>query len=429
MERTTRLDTAGIARFAARMSRTARLRTLLVAVLAAGAAACCSAVSGAAAFADGAAGLGSEPRFPIPRIPYDPCRYICYRATEAPLIDGALDDPSWQAAPWTEGFVDIEGGLKPPPHLATRAKMLWDDACFYVAAEMEEPDLWATFRERDAVIYHENDFEVFIDPDGDTHLYYELEINALGTVWDLLLVRPYRDGGPAVDAWDIAGLLSAVHLEGTLNDPRDRDRGWTVEIAFPWTVLAECAGVAAPPRDGDLWRVNFSRVQWDLDTSAGAGDERAAMEDAVTGEIGIIGTGGAPSYVKRSDPATGKPLPEHNWVWSPQGLIAMHYPEMWGVVQFSTLAAGKGAAVFVPEPDEQARWTLRQIYYAQKERAERGAPLLTDRKRLRATLGVPVPEGLRLEVGRTRFEASLPATAGGWLTIDETGRLVPSRVR
>ena len=40
-------------------------------------------------------------------------------------------------------------------------------------------------------------------------------------------------------------------------------------------------------------------------------------------------------YVKLTDPETGDPLPEHNWVWSPQGLIAMHYPEMWGEVLFA----------------------------------------------------------------------------------------------
>ena len=56
--------------------------------------------------------------------------------------------------------------------------MLWDDQFFYVGAELEEPHVWATLTERDSVIFHDNDFEVFIDPDGDTHLYYELEMNA-----------------------------------------------------------------------------------------------------------------------------------------------------------------------------------------------------------------------------------------------------------
>ena len=50
--------------------------------------------------------------------------------------------------------------------------------------------------QHDAVIFHNNDFEVFIDPDGDTHNYYELEINALNTVWDLFITKPYRELNP-----------------------------------------------------------------------------------------------------------------------------------------------------------------------------------------------------------------------------------------
>ena len=73
---------------------------------------------------------------------------------------------------------------------------------------------------------------MFLDPDGDSHLYGELELNALNTTWDLLLTKPYKDGGRAVNAWEITGLKTAVHVDGTLNDPRDTDRGWTVEIAL-----------------------------------------------------------------------------------------------------------------------------------------------------------------------------------------------------
>lgn len=172
--------------------------------------------------------------------------YACGPATAAVTIDGRLDDSAWSEAPWTEDFLDIQGHTLPAPRLRTRAKMLWDADYFYVAARLGEPHVWGTLTERDAVIYHDNDFEVFIDPDGDNHLYYELEINALGTEWDLLLVKPYRDGAPAVNAWDIQGLKSAVHIEGTLNDPSDLDQGWTVEIAIPWAVLGQCAGRPAP---------------------------------------------------------------------------------------------------------------------------------------------------------------------------------------
>src|SRR5688572_19509802 len=200
-------------------------------------------------------------------LPFAPRRAICYRTSTPLQIDGRLSEPGWSAAPWSDPFVDIDGRRRPP--LATRVKMLWDDDFLYFSADLEEPHLWATLKARDSVIFQDHDFEVFIDPDGDTHGYFEIEINALNTVWDLLLIQPYRDGGPAIHAWDIAGLRTAVHLRGTLNRPGDKDDGWSIEMAVPWQVLPEAAPRRARPRAGDQWRINFSRVQWQLDIDDG----------------------------------------------------------------------------------------------------------------------------------------------------------------
>jgi hypothetical protein len=263
-----------------------------------------------------------------------PKGYVCYRAESLIRIDGRLDDPAWKNARWTDAFVDIEGDAKPRPRWRTRVKMLWDDGHLYVGAELEEPHVWATLTEHDSVIFQDNDFEMFIDPDSDNHDYYEIEINALNTEWDLRLPKPYRDGGPALNEWEIPGLKTAVHVDGTLNDPRDRDRGWSVEMAIPWKVLGEYARCPAPPRDGDQWRVNFSRVEWDVEIVEG-------------------------KYRK----VPGRP--EHNWVWSPQGVIDMHRPEKWGYVQFST--APPGRAKFRPDPTLPVREFLMRVYYAQKD--------------------------------------------------------------
>ncbi len=279
---------------------------------------------------------------PVPKIPYAPRHYVCYYTPTVLTIDGRLDEAAWSKIAWSELFTDIEGSLKPAPRFTTHAKLLWDSTYLYIGAELQEPDVWGILKERDAVIYHDNDFEVFIDPDMDTHEYYELELNALNTVWDLLLLKPYRDGGPAVNAWDIQGLKTAVAIIGSLNHPGDVDSGWSVEIAIPWKVLAECAHRPSPPHDGDQWKVNFSRVEWRTEVNNG-------------------------SYVKQLDPTTGKSLPEDNWVWSPQGLIAMHYPEMWGLVQFTTEPCGSKAAQFAVDPADSARWALRQIYYAERD--------------------------------------------------------------
>lgn len=237
-----------------------------------------------------------------------PKEYVCHRTAGKINVDGKLDESSWRNAPATDAFVNIEGDLKPLPRFTTRAKMLWDDQYFYIGAEMDEPHVWGTLTKRDSVIFHDNDFEAFIDPNGDRDEYYELEINALNTVWDLFLPKPYRDGGKAQNSWDIAGLKTAVKVSGTLNNPNDKDTGWSVEMAIPWKALGEFAHKPAPPADGDEWRVNFSRVEW--------------RHEIVDGK-----------YLKIAG------AKEDNWVWSPQGVVDMHRPEMWGRVQFSTKVA------------------------------------------------------------------------------------------
>jgi hypothetical protein len=140
----------------------------------------------------------------------EPRHYDAPHVAAPPDIDGRLDDAAWRSAPWSEPFVDIEGDRRPAPRLRTRVKLAWDDSTLYVAGEMEEPDLWATITTRDAVIFHDNDFEVFLDPDGDAARYFELEVNARNTQWDLFLPVAYRDGGKALDAFDFAGLRSAA---------------------------------------------------------------------------------------------------------------------------------------------------------------------------------------------------------------------------
>ncbi len=224
------------------------------------------------------------------------------------LLDGKLNKKPWTECAWSDDFEDIEGDKQPKPRFRTRMKMFWalegkPTDGLYIAAEMEEPEIWATLKERDSVIFQDNDFEVFLDPDNDALAYAELEINALNTVWDLLLVRPYREGGRGVDGWDIKGLRTAVHVDGHLNNPKKPSKGWSVEIHIPWHPIEEISRKDVPPKPGDQWKINFSRVEWHVDVIDG-------------------------KFVKRPG------LKEDNWVWSPQGVVDMHQPEQWGLVEF-----------------------------------------------------------------------------------------------
>lgn len=238
-----------------------------------------------------------------------PKSYTAYKAVKSPKIDGKINKGEWRNAPWSEPYQDISDSTNPIPRLATTCKMLWDEHYLYVAAKLEEPDLWATLRNHDDIVFQDNDFEIFIDPNNDGNQYFEIEINALGTVMDLFMFRTYRKGGPMDMNWNTAGMKSAVFLKGTLNKNTDKDQYWTVEMAIPFDCMQRENRISHP-QDGSIWRINFSRVQWQLEKS---------------------GLG----YTKKMTP-DGKRIPEDNWVWSPQGVVDMHVPEKWGYLHFKT---------------------------------------------------------------------------------------------
>jgi hypothetical protein len=262
-------------------------------------------------------------------------RYTCYRTSEPVVVDGCLQERSWSLSPRSPRFVDMAAGT--PGYYDTRMAALWDDEHLYVAFWVEEPFVEAHHTERDAVIFQENDVEVFIDG-GDC--YYELEINALGTIYEVLFVwrdaytRGSRFDVPQFDVldrevfsfggdydrhpasfwhgthprgtrwafldYDLPGLRVAAHVDGTINDNRDTDRGWTVEIAIPWSGLALLAGGRSlPPEDGDTWRMFFGRFQRLLN----AGQEVQ---------------------------------PHPAWVLSPHGVYDTHLPERFPYVTFSS---------------------------------------------------------------------------------------------
>jgi hypothetical protein len=219
--------------------------------------------------------------------------YQCLRTPDPITINGRLDHEVWQKAPKSPRFVDMVTGV--PGFLDTRMAAVWDDTYLYVGFWVEEPNVCATFTERDSYVYLENDVEVFI---GGEECYYEFQINALGTIYEVfyiwqkaytpgsrfdteefnLLKRnvdvlggfqdPMRNGKHpegkrwAIMDWDFPGLKTAVHVKGKINDPYVVDSGWTVEIAFPWEGMKALANQhSIPPKDGETLRMDFSRFQ------------------------------------------------------------------------------------------------------------------------------------------------------------------------
>lgn len=266
----------------------------------------------------------------VPVLPCDEAdipHYSAYRASQALTIDGKLDE--WVGVPKSSRFVDLIEGT--PTLYDTRAAVLWDDQYLYVGFWLEEPNVTATLTDRDAPIYRDNDAELFIaGSDG----YYEFEINAYGTIYEVLFfwkeaferkgygqlpgldpshpkARPFNGVGFRNHPrgarigfwnWDFPDLKSAVSVDGTLNDDSDVDRGWTVELALPWSGLERLArgdGRRLPPKSGDVWRMDFSRFN---------------------------------TYKAPANDSGG-------WAWSPHGVWDSHVPECFTFIHFSDTLA------------------------------------------------------------------------------------------
>ncbi len=337
-------------------------------------------------------------------VPFAPSNYVCYRTNKAIHIDGLLNETDWQAASNTNNFVDIEGARQAVPPFKSNAKLLWDADNLYIGMTMEEPHLWATLKERDAIIFQDDAFEIFIDPDGDGHQYCEIQVNVFNAVWDLLLQKPFRidKKSTANTKWDVKGLKTAVSFNGTLNQPKDIDENWTVEVAIPWSPMKEISAASVPPKSGDQWRMNLARVDWLLKIEGN-------------------------TYQKQLKPNRKKPKQERYDVWSPHGKIDLHQPEMWGYVQFTKKRVGEGAVAFTNNPEEQIKWALWQLHYQQAAYFKKHKKYATSIQEL-SKVSVNIPNyqfDLTIENSLNGYQMKAPTIKGNnYWVINEEGQIL-----
>ena len=263
------------------------------------------------------------------KLPCDPQvakTLVARKTSAAPVIDGKLEESVWSQAVVSERFVDLISGDR--SYLDTRVRLLWDDTHLYAAYTIEEPKVRAQLTQHNDPIYTENDVELFIAGDN---AYYEFEINARNTVYEVFFLwesayessgfaarpefarknlQPFNGVGYTTHPrgmrlghfnWRFPGLRTAVHVNGTLNDDSDTDRGWSVEIALPWSgirALFPEGKRTIPPKDGDQWAMDFSRFN----------------------------TAKAPAPAKDSG----------GWALNPHGIWDSHVPECFARVRFET---------------------------------------------------------------------------------------------
>ena len=243
----------------------------------------------------------------------------CLKTTEKITIDGRLDEAAWDRAQWSEPFGFINDGGTTP--MNTQVAMLWNDEFLFLGYKVEDHDVRGSMTEfNDHVYMQDEDVEFFISGDG---YYYELGINPLNNSYQIrwtwierlveeqrfseleelfktpdVLYYVAREGeriGRHADlSYQLPGLRHAVHIDGSINNPQEKDRGWTVEMAIPWAGLKEISGgVEFPPKPGSTLRATAYR----------------AHHDRETGKV-------------------------KGWTWSVMGNDNIHIPERWNQIVF-----------------------------------------------------------------------------------------------
>jgi hypothetical protein len=175
------------------------------------------------------------------------------KTTESPRIDGDLSDPIWTHADATPTFVETRDGG--PAAFEAFAKALWDKRYLYVALDVSDSLLRATDTERDSHLWKQDCVELMIDPDGDGRGYFEIQVSPRGVVFDTRYDTRRRPEPFGHVEWDSAARVG-VSARGGLDD-RDRDAGYSVEIAIPWQAFSLDGDRPTSPETGEHWRANF----------------------------------------------------------------------------------------------------------------------------------------------------------------------------
>ncbi len=169
----------------------------------------------------------------------------CARVSEAPEIDGMLDDACWADTLPLEPFQKLTLGTMAEQQ--STGYMVYDAERIYIGVECREPHMdrvKATVTERDGPTYTDDCIEIFLVPPDSPILarfeervrYFHLVVNTLGTRYDEI-------GMNSPDAFDAEWRAETSVL----------DNGWSLEIAVPFSAF----GVGV--EDGDVWRGNISR--------------------------------------------------------------------------------------------------------------------------------------------------------------------------
>jgi hypothetical protein len=159
----------------------------------------------------------------VSRAASDPPALVAARRSGPILIDGRLNEPSWDAAPVGEGFRQNQPDEGAPASAATRFRVLWDDEALYIGVDCDEPaEPTVVLGRRDHPL-EADAITVILDTQLDRRTAYRFTVYAAGQQLDGL----HYDDVQLTTDWDATWDSAVARTPG----------GWSVELRLPLRVL------------------------------------------------------------------------------------------------------------------------------------------------------------------------------------------------
>ena len=162
------------------------------------------------------------------------------------IIDGKMDDAAWKDAE-VQSFDYFYRADKPVDKQKSKFRMLWDSANIYLFYECEDTSLTARETNFDARPYLDDCAEFFVVPVPDSvYMHFGFEINITKAAYDyIVLWRYYNNRTIFIRGYNPAYKVEVTY-DGTINNDKDKDKGWKMEFQIPFAALSDFQNFARP---------------------------------------------------------------------------------------------------------------------------------------------------------------------------------------
>ena len=169
-------------------------------------------------------------------------QYTAARISVAPVIDGKLDDESWNSGTWAGDFTQNQPYSGRPESQRTEFKILFDDNNLYVAIKAYDSD-------PDSIVYRltrrdqqDGDLAgIIIDSFHDLRTGFLFGVSSCGVKYDQMMTNDGQNDDPTWDPnWWVKTSVNS--------------KGWLAEMKIPFSQ------VRFEKSSGDVWGIDVGRV-------------------------------------------------------------------------------------------------------------------------------------------------------------------------